>query len=299
MSTTIEVVEYTDPGCVWSWGSEPQLRRLRHHYGAQLAWRRVLGLQVDRLEQTHPGLDPVADAETFRTDWLAVAENTRAPVPTALAWMHRSTRPAAAAVHAAARQGSVAADRVLRRLREAVFVVGRPADDPARLAEALRGTDGVDLDRLLAELDDPAVLASVRADAAEARAPHPSVVGRTGPGPNPGAARPDGAGGLRYGFPTLLVRGPGGEEVVSGWLTADDLEAALLHAGARPIDSATPLDPDTALARYRTLTVRDLELLTGGREPLGATVIPTATTPVWAHPDEAERLLGATAAATA
>ena len=296
---TIEVVEYTDPGCVWSWGSEPQLRWLRHRYGAQLAWRRVLGVQVDRLELGHPGLDPVADAETFRAQWLGVAEHTQAPVPIRLRWMHRSTRPAAEAAHAAALQGPAVADRVLRRLREAVFLTGRPADEPARIAEAVQGADGVDVERLLTDLADPAVLARVEDDFEETRAPHRDVLDRSGPGPNPGAARPDGAGRLRYGFPTLILRGPGGEQVVSGWRTIEELAEAVQGAGARPIDTGAPIDPDEALARYRTLTVRDLELLTGGREPVGAVVVPTATTPVWAHPDEAGRLLGEPAAAAA
>jgi len=295
--TTVEVVEYTDPGCVWSWGSEPQLRWLRHHYGRQLTWRRVLGVQVDRLELSHPGLDPVHDAETFRAQWLAVAEHTRAPVPVQLTRMHRSTRPAAAAVHAAALQGPAVADRVLRALREAVFVVGSPADDPAGVREAVRGVDGVDVEQLVAGLDAPVVLARVAADVAEARDPHPDVVGRTGPGPNAGAARPDGSGGVRYGFPTLVLRGPGGEQVVSGWLSVDELAAAVEAAGARPVDLEVPLDPDAALARHRTLTVGDVELLTGGREPAVAVRVPTATTPLWAHPDEVERLSGRRASA--
>ncbi|HWI71276.1 MAG TPA: hypothetical protein VNT55_04940 [Baekduia sp.] len=153
----------------------------------------------------------------------------------------------------------------------------------------MRGIEGVDVERLLADLDTPAVRARVAADFAEARNPHPAVLDRTGPGPN--------AGGVRYSFPTLILRGPGGEEVVSGWLTVADLTRAVERAGAQPIDTRAFLDPDEALARHRTLTVRDLELLTGGREPVAAVQVPTATTPVWAHPDEVARLLGERASA--
>jgi hypothetical protein len=141
------------------------------------------------------------------------------------------------------------------------------------------------------------VLAAVAADHAEARDPHPAVIGRTGEGPNAGAARPDGAGGVRYSFPTLILRGPGGEEVVSGWRTVAELADAVERLGARPVDTDTPLDPDEALARYRTLTLNDLRLLTGGREPGHAVQVPTATTPVWAHPDEVARLQGERASA--
>ncbi|WP_051472204.1 DsbA family oxidoreductase [Patulibacter minatonensis] len=290
MSAPIEVVEYTDPGCVWSWGSEPQLRWLRRHYGDQLRWRRVLGVQVDRLSETHPTRDAVRDAEAFRDDWLAVAVHTDAPVPVRLDRQHRSTRPASHAVRAAERQVTAehpdVADRVLRRLREAVFVHGRPADTRERIADALAGVDGLDLDRLLGDLDDPEVLASVQADWEETRRPHPAVIGRTGPGPNPGGAKPDGER-TRYGFPTLLLRGPAGEEVVSGWNDVAALARAVESVGARPVDTARTLDPDEALARYRTLTAADLRITTGGREPLGAVRIDTATTPIWVHPDEA------------
>lgn len=285
----IEVVEYTDPGCVWSWGSEPQLRWLRRNYGDQLRWRRVLGVQVDRLSETHPTRDAVRDAEAFREDWLAVAAHTDAPVPVRLEHMHRSTRPASHAVRAAERQITPehpdVADRVLRRLREAVFVHGRPADTQGRLADALVGIEGLDLERLLRDVADPDVIASVQADWEETRRPHPAVIGRTGPGPNPGGAKQDGER-KRYGFPTLILRGPTGEEVVSGWNDTEALTRAIESVGARPVDGTTTLDPDDALARYRTLSTADLRITTGGREPQDAVRIGTATTPLWVHPEE-------------
>jgi predicted DsbA family dithiol-disulfide isomerase len=285
----VDVVEYTDPGCVWSWGSEPGLRWLRRLYGEQLRWRRVLGVQVDRLSETHPTRDAFRDAEAFRGDWLAVAPHTEAPVPLRLERMHRSTRPASHAVRAAERQVTAehpdVADRVLRRLRESVFVHGRPADTGERLVDALAGIDGLDLALLVRDLEHPDVVASVQADWEETRRPHAAVIGRTGPGPNPGAAKPDGTR-LRYGFPTLIVRGPAGEEVLSGWNDTHALSRAVESVGAAPVDVTATLDPDEALARYRTLTLPDLRLSTGGREPRDAVRIDTATTPLWVHPDE-------------
>ncbi|MDQ8046577.1 MAG: DsbA family protein [Solirubrobacteraceae bacterium] len=234
----ITVVEYTDPGCVWSWGSEPQLRWLRDTYGDQLDWRRVFGVQVDDASRSFPDRDVDTDGDRWREDWLVVAETTGAPVPERLEWFHRSTRPAAEAARAAEAQGPEIADRVLLRLREAVFVGGRPADTPARIAEALADVPGLDLPRLLTDAESGAVKASVQADFEETRRPHPAVIGRTGPGPNPGAARQDGDH-LRYSFPTLIITGPGGEQVVSGWNDRDALEAAVLAAGARSTADTT------------------------------------------------------------
>ncbi|MEV4421961.1 hypothetical protein AB0L40_18545 [Patulibacter sp. NPDC049589] len=343
----IEVVEFTDPGCVWSWGSEPRLRWLRRHYGDQLSWRRVFGVQVDDLARTHPTRDAVRDAGAFRDEWLVVAEHTDAPVPVRLERMHRSTLPASYAVRAAERQdaerdaaerdaarssdaagpgaagtsdaagpGAVAssaggrgaerastagdratpgtavpaagdgiADRVLRRLRESVFVHGRPADTSERLVEALAGIEGLDLERLLRDVDDPEIHRGLQADWEATRNPHPAVVGRTGPGPNPGAAKQDGER-VRYGFPTLIVRGPAGEQVIAGWNDVETLTGILEAAGVQPVDVTAVLEPDEALARYRTLTAEDLRLSTGGREPRDAVRIETATTPLWVHPDE-------------
>lgn len=277
-ATTVAVTEYTDPGCIWSWSSEPQLRWLRHHYGDQLAWRRVLGVQLDD--------SGGREAESFLAEWRRVAAESGAPTPRRLAWAHTSTRPACTAVHAARAQGLE--EPVLRRLREAFFVAGRPADTPSRIAQALAGLDELDLDALLGALDEPAVVAAVAADHAETRNPHPAVIGRTGPGPNPGAARPDG-NRLRYGFPTLLVRGAGGEHVLSGWLGTDELETAVVAAGAQP-SAAEPLDPDAALERYVTLTDRELDRLSGGLRPTVAVRVETATGAIWAQPGQVDRL---------
>ncbi|MGD9696234.1 MAG: DsbA family protein [Thermoleophilia bacterium] len=298
MSATVEVTEFTDPGCIWSWSSEPTLRWLRRRYGSQITWRRVFGIQIDDIALTHPDRDPDADAERFREDWLDVSVHTGAPVCTRLAWMHRSTVPASAAALAAQEQGDVVAEAVLRRLREAVFVDGRPADTPDRIVAALAGVDGLDIVRLVRRAEEPDVRAVIDEHFSLTRDPHPDVLGRTGPGPNNGAARPHGDH-VRYGFPTLIARGPGGERVLSGWRSpeahARDLEA--VAAGTLVADTSL-LDAAEALRRYRSLTAVELDLLTGGGQPPeGAVRVETATTAVWLHPAEADARGGVSAGA--
>ncbi len=68
--TIVDVVEYTDVQCVWSWSSEPKLRWLRARYGEQLRWRRVFGVLVHDIGGPHPDEDPHASAEAFRAGWL-------------------------------------------------------------------------------------------------------------------------------------------------------------------------------------------------------------------------------------
>ena len=302
MTAVVDIVEYTDPGCVWSWSSEPALRALRQRYGDALNWRRVFGIQIDSLDLSHPGADPVGSAEEFRQGWLEVAAHTGAPIPERLERMHVSTLPASRAARAAERQGPVVAERVLRRLREAVFVDGRPPDTRARIAAALRGVEGLDRGRVLEALATEAVVWSIDADRAETRRPHPAVVALAGDGPrhpalgglhaagpNPGAARVTDSG-VRYAFPTLLLRGPAGERVVPGWRSLGDYIAAVVAVAPELAGARDPwLDPDEALERYRTLTARELDLLTGGEEPRQALRVETATAPLWLHPEEAHR----------
>lgn len=290
MTTIIEVTEFTDPGCVWSWSSEPKLRWLRHHYGERVAWRRVFGIQVDDLKLSFPERDAVASAEAWRRDWLAVAAHSGAPITARLEWMLASSWPASKAAKAAEAQGEEIAEAALRRLREAVFVEGRPADSRERIAAALRGLPDLDLEWLLEDFESPAVAAALAEDFEETRRPHPHVIGLREDGPHPGAAKAE-ARGVRYAFPTLIVNGPGGERVLPGWRSVaeyrDAFEAVAPELKGTP---ASLLDADTALGRYRSLTGDDLQLLTGASEPPeGAVEVATGTAPLWLDPVEAER----------
>jgi predicted DsbA family dithiol-disulfide isomerase len=289
----VQITEFTDPGCVWSWSSEPTLRWLRRRYGDQVAWERVFGVQVDDLARTHPGADPVADAERFRQDWLAVAGHTGAPIAQRLRWWHRSTRPACTAALAAEEQGGAVADAVLRRLRELAYVDGTPADTPQRLADGLRGVPDLDVERLLERAAAAPTAARVDDHWARTRRPDPAVIDRTGPGPNPGAAKADGEH-LRYGFPTLVVDGPGGHAVLSGWYDPRVFAAQIEEAAAGTLTpDEGPWDADELLEQHRTLTLPELRLLTGSEQPPAAAIrVDTATSPLWLHPAEAEVRVG-------
>jgi predicted DsbA family dithiol-disulfide isomerase len=290
MTTIIEVTEFTDPGCVWSWSSEPKLRWLRHLYGEQVAWRRVFGIQVDDLKLSFPDRDAVASAEAWRADWLAVAAHTEAPITSRLEWMLDSSWPASRAAKAAEAQGGEIADAVLRRLREAVFVAGRPADSRERIALALTGVADLNLEWLLEDLESTAVTDALAEDFEETRDPHPYVIGLREDGPHPGAAKAEGPV-VRYAFPTLVVNGPEGERVLPGWRSTreyrDGFEAVAPQLRGTP---PSRLDADEALGRYRSLSRGDLELLTGAPEPPDASVeVTTATASLWLDPVEAER----------
>ena len=116
-----------------------------------------------------------------------------------VAWWRRAhTTPsgergrwAARAAYAAEHQGSARGEAVLRRLLEATFVDGTPVADIEGIRSALAGVPGLDVWRLIRDLDSPDVVWAVDRDHAMA---------------------------LRHGFtaPTVLFRGPRGDRVVAG-----------------------------------------------------------------------------------
>ncbi|MFJ5228688.1 DsbA family protein [Kitasatospora sp. NPDC088391] len=217
------MVEFTDPFCPWAWGSEPTLRRLRESLAGSVTHRRVFGILFD--EDEEPAPDPAAEAAWYAEFVARVSGHTGAPRPAELRWVAASSWPASLAAAAAERQGPAVAERVLRRLRESMFLHGEPADTPERIAVAVRGVPDLDAARLTRDAASPEVRARVSRDRAETRRPRPEVVGLTGPGPHPGGAK-ETADGHRYALPTVLFRSPAGCRVVPGWHPPEDYLAA-------------------------------------------------------------------------
>jgi predicted DsbA family dithiol-disulfide isomerase len=283
---TVEVVEYTDPLCPWAWGSEPVLRRLRAALDGRVRWRRVYCILFDHDDDPAP--DPAAETRWYARYVEDIARHTHAPRPFRLRRVAASSWPASLVAKAAEAQGHEVADRVLRRLRETVFVLGEPADSPALALAAVRGVPGLDPERLAADAASDAVRDGVRADHAEARRPVPQVLSADGGSPHPGAAKETPDGGHRYALPTLLVRSAGTLRAVPGWRPYEEYARAVeaVRPGL-PADPA-PLPAEAALARYRSLTGPERALLTSGAwPPAGAVRIDTAGGPLWLHPDEA------------
>lgn len=283
----VEVVEYTDPLCPWAWGSEPVFRGLRAALAGRVRWRRVHGVLFDADDDPAP--DPAAETAWYARHVEEIGAHTGAPWARRLSRVAATSWPASLTAKAAELQGEEVAGRVLRRLRETVFVLGEPADTAELALAAVRGTPGLDPVRLAADAATGDVLERVRADRAEARRPVREVLSVRSPSPHPGAAKDTGDGGHRYALPTLLVRSPAGRRVVPGWRPYEEYAAAFEELGPGLPCAPAPLPPSEALRRYRSLTDPERALLAAGPWPPPEAVrVDTGNGPLWLHPEEAE-----------
>ncbi|MDO0929538.1 DsbA family protein [Streptomyces sp. TG1A-8] len=283
---SVEVVEYTDPLCPWSWGAEPVLRGLRAALSGRVRWRRVYCVLFD--EDDDPAPDPAAETAWYSRYVKDISGHTHAPRAGRLSRVAASSWPSSLVAKAAELQGREVAERVLRRLRETVFVLGEPADTPALALSAAWGLPGLDLERLAADAASAAVRDRVRADRAEARRPVREVLSAPGGSPHPGAAKETADGGYRYALPTLLVHSSAGVRAVPGWRSYEDYTSALEASGPGLLSAPVTLDPATALERYRSLTDPERTLLTHGAwPPVAAVRVETGNGPLWLHPEEA------------
>ncbi len=263
---TVEVRYYTDPACVWSWASEPKLRRLAWEFGDSLCVRLVMGGLArsygpsyrDEEGRIGAGADCFAD---LMAHWLDVTAESGMPCDPRL-WTEAkitSTYPVCMAVVAAREQGPTAALAYMRRAREALLTERKRLDyADALIAEA--GTAGIDADRFGIDLRSNAIVEAFGADLDEVRAV-------------PEAARTAGQvkrteGRERVSFPSLTFGGEGGvRHGVWGWQPYGAYRDAALAAGAEP-QVVRRADPLEAIERFGRCATREVEELSGRPRPV-------------------------------
>lgn len=170
-----------------------------------------------------------------------------------------SSYPGCQAVKAAAEQGSDAAYRYLRRLREGLMTERKKLDHTdALVGEA--GPAGLDVERFRIDLNSNAITEAFAADLDAVRNPprdarEQDKVGET-------------EGHDRVSFPSALFRGEDGtEHPVWGWNPYGAYRDAAIAAGAAP-EHAQPANPIAAIERFGRCATRELEELTGKSGPV-------------------------------
>jgi putative protein-disulfide isomerase len=227
----VAVTVFSDPFCPWSWGAEPQLRRLQVEFGAGLRYTFVIVGLRRTIERS--------DAVALAADLVDAAADSGMPADPRVFLRDppSSTHPAGLAVSAVADQADPAP--YLRRLREAIMVEGRRMDTAPALLDAARETGGLDLERLKVDFGSSAIVERFAADVERGR-------GVTTPA-------------FRFGD------GP----LVEGFGAYERVRAAAVEAGAEPLGDGFP-GVEAALRRFGAMATPEVAAvcdLPGPRAP--------------------------------
>jgi len=249
----------TDPACPWSWGSEPELRRLMWEFGDGLRFTWVMGGMArqygseyrDEEGSIGSGADCFSD---LMAHWLDIADETGMPIDPRL-WSQNpiaSTYPACMAVKAASEQGPELTYAYLRRLREGLMV-GRSKLDTGDALIAEAGPAGLDVERFRIDVYSEAITEGFAADLDEVRtipdeAREQDKIKKT-------------EGKERLSLPSVVFAGAdGARHGVWGQHPYEDYRAAALAAGAEQVNEG-PLEPLDAVRRFGTIATREAEVL--------------------------------------
>ena len=115
---------YTDPLCCWSWGLEPQMRKLRYLLKDRLQIKYVMGGLLRDWEHFSDHLNNISKPSQMGPLWVEAKHLSGQPIDEHI-WVNNpvdTSYPACMAVKAAELQSSIAGEAMLRELREAVMI---------------------------------------------------------------------------------------------------------------------------------------------------------------------------------
>jgi predicted DsbA family dithiol-disulfide isomerase len=205
----VDVIHFTDPACPWAYSAEPDLNALRYRYGTGLRWRRVLiGLAETHEQYDARGYKPVNSASS-RTSF---ARRFGMPFRFEARPRNVGTGLPCRAVKAAELQDDDVAEALLRALRFGYFATPLLMDTEEAVRTQAATVPGLDVDRLMADLQSGAVEEAYQADRAEAR--NAGVTGRPMILQDKHA---DTDGADRFTAPSIVFERDGQRLVAGGW----------------------------------------------------------------------------------
>lgn len=120
----LEVIYYTDPLCCWSWGFEPQWRRLRFEFKDSIKWRYCMGGLIPSWNAYNDPLNSISRPAQMGPLWMEASYTSGMPIDTTL-WIKDppgSSYPSCIAFKCAELQSPEAGELYLRFLREGAMV---------------------------------------------------------------------------------------------------------------------------------------------------------------------------------
>lgn len=247
----LHITYYTDPLCSWSWAFEPQWRRLRYEFGAQIEWRYCMGGMIADWQQYGDPLNDICRPVQMGPQWYQVRTLSGMPFDEHIWYKDppASSYPAGIAVKAAEQQGAAAVERYLRRLREAVMVERRNiARQEVLLAIAAEVAEQgiLDGEQFRQALANPATIDAFREDLKEVRW---REIGR---------------------FPTLILRNNepnsrhSGAIILVGYRPYPALLDAVMHISPALVQQRSTDDLLAYIVHWNYLTTREAAELTNG-----------------------------------
>ena len=123
----LEITYYTDPLCCWSWGFEPQWRRLLYEYRENIRYRYCMGGLLPTWANYNDAANAVTRPIQLGPVWMHAKEISGMPMDHNI-WMRdppSSSYPACVAVKCASLQSFQAQEMYLRLLREELMINGK------------------------------------------------------------------------------------------------------------------------------------------------------------------------------
>lgn len=231
----IQVTLFNDPGCPWGYSVTPALTVLRWRYGDQLQWRLVtIGLADTPERYLEAGYTPTRMSQGH------LLFRARYGMPFTIFPRERvaATGPACRAIVATRLIAPGRELAVMRALQFAWFNTTLLVDEPAQIAEAIKCVENLDVDEIVAALDDPRVIEAYEADKLQTRRAEGSPTHFQGK-----ARQTDGP--VRYSAPSVIFEANGRCLEAGGFQTIeayDVLVANLDPTLTRQAPSENPLE---------------------------------------------------------
>jgi predicted DsbA family dithiol-disulfide isomerase len=242
MAAPVKATLYTDPACPWAYSESPALAVLQWRYADRLDWRLVtIGLTETAAEYEARGYSPAMMARgyaRFRRYGMPFATEPRSR----LAGTGRACR---AIVATRLRQPELET-QVLRALQFGWFTTTLVLDRDEDIAEALRRVPGLDVEEIVARIDDPEVVAAYESDKQDARR---ALGGAT---EYQGKAR-NTDGEVRYTAPSLVFESASGTRLeAGGFQPVEAYDVLIANFTDRPERREPPESPLEVIDFFRS-----------------------------------------------